>query len=171
MIRTMGAVLVIAATGLVGLRGVIRLRRRVQVLEGLIVALQMMESEICSCLTPMREVLEKLSKEAPPPVRKLYSNAVEGMAELGRCSFFAIWREAVERSRELPLTREEAETLTELGLCLGRYDVREQAEAIGRVRRRLEIYLKRAEDERTRDSKTHAFFGVASGVFAVMILF
>ena len=41
---------------------------------------------------------------------------------------------------------------------------------IGRVRRRMETYLKRAEEERDRDSKLHAFFGVAAGLFAVTIL-
>ncbi len=170
MIRLLGAALVIGATGTMGALGVLSLRRRVRVLEGLIVSLQLMESEICSRMTPMREVLDMLSGSAPACVRGLFRRATEGMSALGRCSFYTIWKNAVAGSYELRLRPQEAELLTELGLCLGRYDVREQAEAIGRLRRRLELILRRAEAERDRDSRLHAFFGIASGIFAVIIL-
>lgn len=170
MIRFLGAALVICATGTMGALGVITLRRRVCVLEGLIVSLQLMESEICSRMTPMREVLDMLSATAPPRVRGLYRRAAEGMSALGQCSFYTIWKNAVAMSYELALRPDEAQTLSELGLCLGRYDVREQAEAIGQLRRRLELLLRRAEAERDRDSRLHAFFGIASGIFAVIIL-
>ncbi len=170
MLRALGAALIITATGLMGLRGVWRLRWRCRCIEGLIESLQLMELEICSRLAPMREVLEKLSREAPKPVRGLYRRALEGMGEIGRRSFFSIWGDAVESSRELMLREEETELLRGLGLALGRYDVRDQAETISRVRRRMEGYLMRAEAERERDTKLNAFFGVASGIFAVIIL-
>ncbi len=170
MIRWIGAALVIAATGGMGLMGVWRLRRASQALEGLIASLQIMESEICTRMTPMREVLELLGKTAPQSVRGLYRRALGGMGELGMRSFYSIWASAVRASRELALGEDEERVLTELGLCLGRYDVREQAEAISRVRRRLEPALLRAEEQRRRDTKLHAFFGLASGLFAVMIL-
>ncbi len=168
--RILGAVLVVFSTAAIGYGGVKRLRERVRNLEGVIAALDVMESEICSHLTPMREVLEMLSNDAPGQSRKLFENVAEGMCALGRCSFYSIWREGVENTKELLLKPEETETLSELGLCLGRYDVREQAEVISRIRRRLEIFLKRAEEERERDTKMHAFFGIAAGLFAVIIL-
>ncbi len=170
MLRIAGAALVILATGTMGAAGVLRLRRRTAALEGLCASLRTMESEICSRLSPMRETLEILSGSAPAPVRGLYRRAAEGMGELGRRSFRSIWRGAVESSGELLLRAEEAQVLMELGSCLGRYDVREQAETIARVRGRLEVFLRRAEEERERDWKLHAFFGLASGIFAVTIL-
>lgn len=170
MIRILGAVLMILSTTAMGYGGVRRLRERVRNLEGIIASLDVMESEICSHLTPMREVLEMLSRNAPVQSRRLFENVADGMCALGRCSFYSIWREGVETTKELLLKPEEAETLVELGLCLGRYDVREQAEMISRVRRRLEIFLKRAEEERERDTKMHAFFGISAGIFAVIIL-
>lgn len=139
-------------------------------MEALIVSLQLMESEICTRMATMREVLDMLSREAPASVRGLYRRASGGLAALGRCSFYTIWRMAVEKSRELRLRPGEIETLTSLGLSLGRYDVNEQAEAIGRTRKRLEAALRQAETERDRDWKLHAFFGLASGIFAVIIL-
>ena len=139
--RLLGAALVILATGSMGALGVAALRRRVKVLEALVISLQLMESEICTRMATMREVLDMLSREAPVCVRGLYRRAFGGLAALGRCSFSAIWRMAVEKSRELRLRPEEAETLTSLGLSLGRYDVGEQAQAISRARGRLEAAL------------------------------
>ncbi len=153
-----------------GFHGVAVLRGRVKSLEALIVSLQLMESEICTRMAAMREVLDMLSREAPACVRGLYKRASGGLAALGRCSFYTIWRMAVEKSRELRLRPQEAETLISLGLSLGRYDVNEQAEAIGRTIKRLENALRQAEEERDRDWKLHAFFGLASGVFAVIVL-
>ncbi len=170
MIRVIGAVLIIASTSAIGVRGVLRLRGRVKSLESLIASLDIMESEICTRLTPMREVLEMLSSGAPLPGRRLFENAANGMERLGKTSFYSIWSESVQRTKELALRPQEREVLSELGLCLGRYDVREQAETIARIRRRLEIFLKKSEEERDRDSKIHAFFGVAAGLFAVIIL-
>lgn len=170
MIRLMGALLVIGSAGAMGYLGASALKRRARVIEGLILSLQLMESEICSRMTPMREVLEMLSSSAPQEVRGLYRRAVGGMSALGRCSFYTIWKNAVADSRELRLRPEESELVSELGLCLGRYDVHEQAAAIDRLRRRLELILKRAEAERDRDCRLHAFLGLASGIFAVIIL-
>lgn len=170
MIRYIGAALVICATGSMGVLGAMGLRRRAAAIEGIIVSLELMESEICSRMTPMRDVLELLSATAPVRVRGLFRRATESMSAIGRCSFFSLWRSAVESSRELRLRPDEIQTLSELGLCLGRYDVKEQAEAISRVRRRMELYLKRAEEERDRDGKLHAIFGIISGLFAVIIL-
>jgi stage III sporulation protein AB len=60
--------------------------------------------------------------------------------------------------------------LTELGVRLGRYDVGEQAAAIGHAQRRLEEHIRRAEAERDSNAKVHAFLGVAAGLFAIIIL-
>ena len=46
MLRALGAALIIAATGSMGLRGVLALRKRTAVLAGLIASLRIMESEI-----------------------------------------------------------------------------------------------------------------------------
>ncbi len=170
MIRIIGAALVIASTASIGLAGVWRLRAHVNTLSAILTCLDLMESEICSKLTPMRDVLEEMAEEAPERVRGFFRGAADGMAELGTRSFYAIWTQALKNARNLRLREEEAQCLGELGLSLGRYDVREQAESISRVRRRMERYLDAAEEQRDRDSKLHAFFGVASGLFAVIIL-
>ena len=85
-------------------------------------------------------------------------------------SFAAIWRRSVETTPELLLTEQETQTLAELGFSLGRYDAKEQSNALSYTIRRMEIFLQKAEAQRDKDSKTQAFLGVAAGVFAVIIL-
>lgn len=170
LIKLIGTVLIMSATISCGAAGVARLRHRVRCIEAIIAALSMMESEICVRLTPMREVLYMLSQEGPEPSQGLFFRAAAGMEKLGSVPFSDIWGGAVQESSELELRRDERETLWELGLSLGKYDVESQEENISRIKRRMENFLLRAEDEKRRDTKVKAFFGLAAGLFAVIIL-
>lgn len=170
MIRFLGAILITAGAAAWGIMGVIRLRNRVKSLRTIISALGMMKSEICDRLTPMPELLRQIGNEASFPASLLYKNASEKMAALGNKPFSSIWRQAVLNTPELLLTQPEELVLTELGLCLGRYDVGEQRSAIQYAIRRMDEYLHNAESERDKNSKVRAFLGVAAGLFAVVIL-
>ena len=55
-------------------------------------------------------------------------------------------------------------------MSLGRYDIGEQRSAIAYAERRMDEFLHKAEADREKNSKVHAFLGVAAGVFAVVIL-
>ena len=170
VIKLLGAVFIISATVGCGAMSIVRLRERARALESLITALGIMESEICTHLTPMEETLEMLSNKAPERTRAFFARSLGRMEELGSVSFSEIWNAAVDESDELMLTREERDTVKDMGLSLGKYDVNEQAEAISRARRRLDVFLHKAELERERDSKVKAFFGLAAGAFAVILL-
>lgn len=170
MIRILGAVLITAGTAAWGIMGVMRLRNKVQSLRTIISALGMMKSEICDRLTPMPELLRQILNEASFPASQLYKNASDKMPTLGNKPFSFIWRQAVLGTPELLLTPPEELVLTELGVCLGRYDVGEQRSAIQYAQRRMEEFLRNAEAERDKNSKVRAFLGVAAGIFAVVIL-
>jgi stage III sporulation protein AB len=170
MIRFIGAVLLITGAAAWGLMSVLKLRSRVKNLGALISALSVMKSEICDRLTPMPELLKQLGNEATYPASLLFKNASDKMPSLGSRSFSAIWSQAVLNTPELLLTPQEALVLTELGMCLGRYDIGEQRSAIQYAQRRMDEYSRKAETDRERNSKVHAFLGVAAGLFAVVIL-
>lgn len=170
MIRLFGALLITAGTAAWGLMNVFRLRRRVVCLQSLAGAVGLMASEICAALTPMPELLRRLSDDAAYPASCLYKNASEKMSALGDKPFSSIWTRAVRETPELLLTSEESLALEELGLFLGRYDVDEQKSALRRAQRRIEDFERRAEAERVRNSKVYGFLGFAAGVFAVVVL-
>lgn len=170
MIRLIGAVLITAGAAAWGLLGVFKLRSRVKNLNSIVSALGVMKSEICDRLTPMPELLRQMGDEATYPASLLFRNAAEKMPALGSKSFSAIWGQAVKGTPELLLTPQEELVLTELGLSLGRYDTGEQKNAIQYAERRMDEFSRKAEIDRERNSKVHAFLGVAAGFFAVIIL-
>ena len=170
MIRLIGALLITAGTAAWGILGVIRLRSRVRNLGALLSALDVLKSEICDRLTPMPQLLRQLTAEATYPASVLFQNASDKMGALGSRPFSVIWRQAVQDTPELQLKPQEELVLTELGMSLGRYDVGEQRSAIAYAARRLDECLRRAEADRDKNSKVHAFLGVAAGIFVVVIL-
>jgi stage III sporulation protein AB len=170
MIRLIGAVLITAGAAAWGLLGVFRLRSRVKSLNTLVSALGVMKSEICDRLTPMPELLRLLENEATYPASLLFKNAAEKIPSLGSKPFSSIWSQSVMETPELLLTTQEELVLKELGMSLGRYDTGEQKNAIQYAERRMDEYARKAETERERNSKVHAFLGVAAGLFAVVIL-
>ena len=170
MIRIIGAVLITAGAAVWGLLGVFRLRSRVKNLNALVGALGVMKSEICDRLTPMPELLKLLGNEATYPASLLFKNAAEKIPFLGSKPFSSIWGQTVMETPELLLTTQEELVLKELGLSLGRYDIGEQKNALQYAERRMSDYARKAETEREKNSKVHAFLGVAAGLFAVVIL-
>lgn len=170
MIRLIGAVLITAGAAAWGLIGVFRLRNRVKNLNTIVSALGVMKSEICDRLTPMPDILKQMENEATYPASLLFKNAAEKIPMLGSRPFSSIWGQAVKNTPELLLTPQEELVLTELGMSLGRYDTGEQRNAIQYAERRMVEFARKAETERERNSKVHAFLGVAAGLFAVVIL-
>ena len=170
MLNAVGAVLIIGATAAIGLSGLWRLGARVRILAALISALEMAKNEICDRMTPLPELLERLSQETDPPVDLLFHRVQRQMEQIGARSFYLIWKGAVEESSELELTKQEEKSLIDLGRTLGRYDTEEQRRAFDYILKRLEAYLKRAEEERRSSGKVYAVLGFAVGVFVVIIL-
>ena len=165
-----GVMLITLGTVGWGVAGIRRLRRRAFVLRALTGSLELMESEICQRLTPMAELMERLGDAAPPPVSRFYAEVREGMERVGEVAFPVIWRRAAENTLGQCLNEEERQALSELGLSLGRYDPEQQRSAIRYARRRLDAFAERAAAERDRDSRVHAFLGIAAGIFAVLVL-
>ena len=170
MLSALGAVLIIGATAALGFSSMWRMGARVKILTGLITALETMKSEVCDRLTPIPELLEQLAREADAPVDRFFQRVAEQMGTIGLRSFYLIWKTAVENSGDLELLEAEKQTLIDLGRSLGRYDTEQQREAFSYAHRRLETYLRRAEEDRAKGGRVHAVLGIAVGVFVVIIL-
>jgi len=170
MLTAIGAVLVIGATATVGITSLWRMGTRVRVLSALIVALEVMKSEVCDRMTPIPELIDQLAEEAPAPVNLLFRRLQAEMGEIGIRSFYFLWKNAILASPDLALREAEQETLIALGQSLGRYDANQQRDAFVYAQRRLERYLSKAELERSQQGKVHAALSIAVGVFMVIIL-
>jgi len=170
MLRLIGALLVIGATGTFGLSSMRRMSRRVRTLRTLITALETMKSEICDRMIPLPELIDFLAAETASPVDQFFLRLREEMGNLGTERFSYIWSEAVVQTSELALLEHEAQTLSDLGKSLGRYDIEDQRHVLSYTQRRLEGYLDKAEEARRTQGKVHAVLGLSVGLFVVLIL-
>jgi len=151
--RWIGAVLLVAGCGLIGIGQSRRLCERVRVLRSLLIRLQRLKTEVCCLLTPLPEVLEILC-----------GVKVDG-TKLRNCSFLELWCRETER---LGLPNPETEVLEELGIALSRGD--EPERAFRAAAERLTALLHEAENEAERKCRLCSSLGICAGVLLVIVL-
>lgn len=167
MIRLLGAALIAACGCWIGGREAGVLRERVRVLKELADGLEGLRRELELRQTTLPELFSRLEQMVPPPVKGLFGGCAHWQ-QVEQDGIGTVWQEQVDR---LPcLNREERYMLASLGAVLGRYPVREQGEAIGRICTYLRTRGERAEQEYGRMGKVYRGLGAASGGLLVILL-
>ena len=170
MIRIIGALLLVGGAAVIGLGASWELSVRARVLGGFLSALDMMRSEIGSCLTPICELMERLSNETVSPLDSFFKVCGEKKYEKPDVSFSIIWRKNLKHAEYLKLKPNEREVLAELGGVLGRYDADKQISAISHLQRRVQSLWQSAENDRKSLGKLYAKLGLICGVSVVIVL-
>ncbi len=170
MIRIIGALLLVGGATVIGFGASWELSVRARVLGSFLSALDLMLSEIGSCLTPICELMEKLSKEAVSPLDSFFKACGEEKHEKPDVSFSIIWRKNLNHAEYLKLKTNEREVLSELGAVLGRYDADKQISAISHLQRRVQSLWQSAENDRKSLGKLYAKLGLICGVSVVIVL-
>lgn len=170
MAKLFGALLIILSCTLIGFKKSASLRNRARSLADIINALEVMRSEICTRLTPMPELIERLSREAPREAGRFFSLINGNLGALGRKSFSEIWTCSARNSVSLGLKAEETEAVVALGTYLGRFEAKEQETAINRCISRMEGFLDEARRESRVNGKLYSGLGLAAGLMLTIIL-
>ena len=170
MIRLIGAAMMIAGASAWGLLGVWRLKARAQTLFSLCAALGEIRNEVACRLTPVPEVIARVSQDGDGPVAAFFRRVEKKLPLLGSVSFGELWRQAAEESPEMLLRETEKTALSAFGQALGRYDAETQERELSYLLGRFEGFLRDAETEKKRDARMHAALGLAAGLFCVIIL-
>ena len=170
MLDLVGAAAVLAACAWLALSLVSAMNRHLRALEALSSALSMMRGEISCRLTPMPELFERLKNEAPEPAAALFSACAEKLPALGDSSLAKIWAEAARGTFSTALEPDELRAVEDVGLCLGRFEAREQAESIARAVEALIGFKERAEAKKRVESRLYPALSIALGLMLVIIL-
>ncbi|MBQ3405455.1 MAG: stage III sporulation protein AB [Oscillospiraceae bacterium] len=170
MFRIAGAVLIIACSGAMGFGAVLRLREHEAALNALIASFDIMECEIAERCTPLPELMGLLAEQSLYPVSVFFSCVSHGISTPDAGHFADIWSKAVMAAYKLRLEPNEALALIQLGRSLGRYSAEKQLDIIRRTRACFAAFANQACEIKRRDSKMHAFLGVAAGLSVVVIL-
>ena len=169
MLKLIGAAIVLFSCLAIGMESALGLRNGIRSLSSIVSSLSLLKDEICERLTPMPELLEYLSVRAEQPAASFYGNCLRALTSERADSFADSWRLAIQQTKELQLTPEEALCFAELGKVLGRYDADNQRETISQTQSRMMEYLRAAERERTQKGKVCAALGLSAGLMLVIL--
>lgn len=168
MWKLVGAVLVAAGSGWLGLSAACGLTRRLRAVQAMITGLELLERELWEHGTALPELMASLARRCTPPAADFFKACAQGCKRLDQVPFGESWRQAVD---ELELLSSEGRAaLLPLGEVLGRYEADSQRQALEHARQALEREEVRAEEERRRLGRVYQALGLSGGAFLVILL-
>ena len=161
MWKLVGAVLVAAGSGWLGLSAAAGLTKRLRAVQSMIVGLELMERELWERGAALPELMAALARRCTQPAAGFFQRCAEGCDRLDQVPFGESWRQAVDELELLSLDSRAA--LLPLGEVLGRYEADSQRQA-------LEREEQRAQEERRRLGRVYQALGLSGGAFLVILL-
>ncbi|MGI6497496.1 MAG: stage III sporulation protein AB [Oscillospiraceae bacterium] len=168
MFRLIGAALVLIGGAGVGVGAAKELGRRTGTLSAFLAALDRMEAELTFRLTPMPELLSRLSGDLEGPVGMFFSQCEQGLSALGDVPFSKVWNQALQEEG-LALLPEDRVPLEQLGAVLGQYDVEGQRNAMEGVRHQLTLCLEAAKRKQGKIGRVYRALGISAGVLCILL--
>ena len=169
MIRFLGAALLMAGCGGLGLSAVNRLVGRVRDLRELSAGLEILQRELGWRLSPLPEALETAARGTHGRIAQFFAFCAQGAKQLAGAPFRTLWSRGLEQC-PLQLNREDRALLEQLGPVLGRYDGDSQRQAVENVLAGLSRQQARAEDDRRRLGRVYGVLGLTAGLFLTLML-
>ena len=139
---------------------------RLEELEDIKNALNILKTKIKFTYEPIPEVFEEISQNTNKNIGNIFILAKEEMKEN---SASKAWEIAVEKT-ECNLKKEDKKILKTLSKLLGQTDVEGQISQIEITEEFLEGQLKEAEEERRKNEKLYTRLGTVMGLTIVIIL-
>ncbi len=169
MMRLMGAALVVAGCGALGLRAAARLEGRVRDLGELAAGLDTLRRELGWRLSPLPDGLEAAGRALHGPAADFFAQCARRARAPDGQAFQEVWRAELDAA-PLRLKPEDRALLERLGPVLGRYDGDSQRLALEEGAAGLRALQGAAADERNRLGRVYGVLGVTTGLLAAIVL-
>lgn len=167
--RIAGAIMLLAASVMLGLGAAGILNARVRELEMLITSLEVMERELRMHLTPLPDLLRLTSSAVKGSVKEFYLLCIFGLERKKDRTFRSLWSESAEAA-QLSVSKQDLCILEELGSVLGRYDAASQCSAICATREKLIQAFEEAKERKGKMGGVYTMLGVAAGGILSIVL-
>ncbi len=161
MVKIIGAALLVACGGALGLGRLHAAGGRIALLNMLDRALSMIEAEISLCSRPLPDVFEQLRRETDC---ELFAALSESCAYLSAGDAWRLWAEGLE------LPPEGKVVIGSLGEVLGRYDASRQSGEIRAVRERLKGMQENLQREKETKQRHYPVLGACLAGIAAMLM-
>lgn len=147
------------------------LKLRLTMLKELKYMYELIQSEICYTALPVLLVFENISEKVKPPFGRMLKNMVKRAEMDGGKTLTEIWRQAAgDVLAQIPLTKEQKESVAGFSESLGMSDKEGQARALQRKIEEVENWIIHQEKESSQQQKLIMSMGIAGGLFLVILL-
>ncbi|WP_067836838.1 stage III sporulation protein SpoIIIAB [Amphibacillus sediminis] len=164
-----GAMLLIAATTLIGFDRSDRLKKRPQQLRQLKTALQIMEAEIIYSQHTIRSVCQHVSNQIPNPLAHFFNLIANKISDSDDLAL--LWTQELKQLKSYTaLEQHELDILQQFGNTLGQFDTNQQQKQIQLTLVHLDRLLAEAHDNYLALSKVYRGIGVLSGILIALVL-
>ncbi|WP_083238766.1 stage III sporulation protein SpoIIIAB [Caloranaerobacter ferrireducens] len=134
--------------------------------------IQLLETEIVYCSTPLPEALENVYNKCDKSVSFIFKDLKDSLLVNKQMNVYeAFFQQAENLSKKLHLNFEDIETLMSLGRVLGISDRDDQQKHFKLVLTQLENCQKDAEEKKQVNEKLYKNLGILTGLAIVILLF
>ncbi len=165
-----GLIFIVLSAGSVGIRISASLRKRCRLIRQLLSAVQVMNSEIGCCCTPLPQTFALMAVAVNGSAARVFSVTARLMDKNRWMPPIKAMEQALQNERELGEDKELSEVLLALAAGLGKYDKESQLQILDRTKVRLEEILASAEKECSMRSKTYEVLGICTGISLAILL-
>lgn len=167
--KLIGAIAVIVGCGAFGLLRCRTLSHQAACISAAAEALRYMASELRATAPPLPELMDELSRAAPPPVRGFFARLSGEAGMIGEESFEVIWKRTVFSEDTLLLGESSRRILAGAGEFMGRFSCEEQAEALERCAYKLESEYRIANEKAREGRRLYPGLGLTVGVMLAAV--
>ena len=167
MLRLLGAALVTLSASLVGFGFARGVRRQCAQLEGLLWALDFMQAELSSRLTPLPQLLSACRQR---DVALFFEAAGRALSVPPGCTVPVSFKRGFQASPGLSPGQEAVQTLYGLSTALGRFDLESQLAAIERAKGSITSVLLQLQAQKRARCRSYETIGICAGLALAVIL-
>ncbi|NLI11984.1 stage III sporulation protein SpoIIIAB [Pelotomaculum propionicicum] len=172
MIKLLGSVLIVAASGLGGIAVAGNYSRRPKELKSIRSALQMLETEISYGAAHLQEALSMVAERCDQDVACIFSRTAAELSARTGLTAAQAWEKSIQSYyKESALKAQDFSILRNLGASLGISDRTDQIKHLRLAMEQIGSENLRAEEEAARNVKLWSYLGFLSGFLAVIILY
>ncbi len=171
MLRLIGIALLMTGSIGTGWRIKEKLKTNLENLYQMRQILQMFQNEIEYSKAPLPEACGRVGSRTREPYQKAFFTIREEMRTNNGEPFWAIWeRQMGDCMESLSIDKEDKRVFLDFGNCVGFMDGKMQAKAVGQYMHKLDISIKRMEEEMADKCKVIMSLSIMGGLMLVIVL-
>lgn len=171
IIKVICSLVIIISCTLLGVKYGENLRKRVEELNSLLQAVNLMKVHIQYTFTPIPEILEDIANKSNEPLASLFRNISEILFQNAVDSVHEAFTEELSKeNHELHLKNDDKSILLDLAKSLGDTDVEGQNNVLSLIEMKLKKQIKSAEIELDKNLKVYRYLGFSIGATIVILI-